>query len=62
MALKMSDIAKMAKVSRSAVSLALNNKPGISDETQKRSSKLLKKSGYTPLRKEKKVVLDGKPS
>ncbi len=62
MALKMSDIAKMAKVSRSAVSLALNNKPGISDETRKKIFKVIEESGYTPLRKRKKVVLDGKPS
>lgn len=54
MALKMSDIAKMAKVSRSAVSLALNNKPGISDETRKKIFKVIEESGYTPLRKRKK--------
>lgn len=54
MVLKMSDIAKMAKVSQSAVSLALNNKPGISDETRKKIFKVIEESGYTPLRKRKK--------
>ncbi|WP_243681731.1 LacI family DNA-binding transcriptional regulator [Lacticaseibacillus manihotivorans] len=37
MALKMSDIAKMAQVSKSAVSIAINGKEGISDETRQKN-------------------------
>lgn len=54
MALKMSDIAKKANVSRSAVSLALNGKPGISEETRKRIFQIIHEEGYKPLRKRKK--------
>ena len=35
MELKMSDIAKMAGVSKAAVSFALNGKPGVSRNTEK---------------------------
>ena len=54
MPLKMNDIAKMANVSRSAVSLALNGKSGISNETRKKIFKIIDENGYTPLRKRKK--------
>ncbi|KWU03178.1 LacI family DNA-binding transcriptional regulator [Lactobacillus crispatus] len=54
MKLKMSDIAKMANVSRSAVSLALNGKPGVSTETRKRIFEIIDEQGYKPLRKRKK--------
>lgn len=54
MTLKMSDIARMANVSRSAVSLALNGKPGVSKETRKKIFKIIDKKGYKPLRKRKK--------
>lgn len=54
MVLKMSDIAKMANVSRAAVSLALNGKPGVSAATRKRIFKIIDKEGYKPLRKRKK--------
>ncbi len=37
MALKIKDIAKKAGVSITAVSFALNNKEGISDETRKKN-------------------------
>ncbi len=54
MPLKMNDIAKRANVSRSAVSLALNGKSGISNETRKKIFKIIDENGYTPLRKRKK--------
>lgn len=54
MNLKMNDIARMANVSRSAVSLALNGKPGVSDETRKKIFEIIDKEGYKPLRKRKK--------
>lgn len=54
MNLKMSDIAKMAGVSKAAVSFALNGKPGVSDETRKKIFEVIKEQGYEPLRKHKK--------
>ena len=54
MTLKMNDIAKIAGVSRSAVSIALNGKPGISDETRKKIFNIIHENGYTPLRRRKK--------
>lgn len=54
MTLKMSDIAKMANVSRSAVSLALNGKPGVSTQTRKKIFEIIDEQGYKPLRKRKK--------
>ncbi len=52
--LKMSDIAKMAGVSKAAVSFALNGKPGVSEETRKKIFKVIKDHGYEPLRKHKR--------
>lgn len=52
--IKMSDIAAKANVSRSAVSLALNGKPGVSDETRKKIFDIIDQEGYKPLRKRKK--------
>ncbi len=54
MELKMNDIAKMAGVSKAAVSFALNGKPGVSEETRKKIFKVIKEQGYEPLRKHKK--------
>ena len=51
MALKMSDIAKMANVSKSAVSIAINGKEGISEETRQKILRIIDEQGYTPLRK-----------
>lgn len=34
--MKLEDIAKLAGVSKGAASLALNNKPGVSEETRKK--------------------------
>lgn len=42
------DIAKLAKVSPTAVSLALNNKAGVSDETRARVMTIAAEKGYRP--------------
>ena len=44
----MRDIARLAKVSISTVSVALQNKPGVSPENQERILRIAKDSGYTP--------------
>lgn len=54
MTLKMEDIARLAHVSRSSVSIALNNKPGISQEKREKIFEVINKYGYQPLRKSKK--------
>ncbi|MCC3164306.1 LacI family DNA-binding transcriptional regulator [Lactiplantibacillus pentosus] len=51
MTIKMEDIARLANVSRSAVSLALNGKEGVSEETRNRIFKVIDKYNYQPLRK-----------
>jgi DNA-binding LacI/PurR family transcriptional regulator len=43
---KMDDIARLAEVSKSAVSLALNNKPGISAETREKIIRIAEENGY----------------
>ncbi|MDC7125650.1 MAG: LacI family DNA-binding transcriptional regulator, partial [Spirochaetales bacterium] len=42
------EIAKLAGVSTSAVSIVLNNKPGVSDETREHVLNILAKNGITP--------------
>jgi transcriptional regulator with XRE-family HTH domain len=42
------DIASMANVSYQAVSLVINDKPGVSDETRKRIQKLMREVDYRP--------------
>lgn len=49
--MKITDIARLANVSKSAVSIALNNKPGISDETRKKILDIIEENNYTPKRK-----------
>src|SRR5690625_813723 len=44
--LRLKDIAKIANVSISAVSLAINGKPGISEETRDRILAIAKEHGY----------------
>ncbi|WP_317890214.1 LacI family DNA-binding transcriptional regulator [Paenibacillus sabuli] len=44
--MKIEDIAKMANVSKSAVSLAMNGKPGIGKETRARILQIAKEHGY----------------
>ncbi len=43
-----SDIAKLSNVSKSAVSIVLNNKVGVSDKTRKKVSETIKKYNYNP--------------
>lgn len=54
MTVKMDDIARLANVSKSAVSLALNGKDGVSQETRDKIFDVVNKYGYKPLRKNKK--------
>ncbi|MCL7749920.1 LacI family DNA-binding transcriptional regulator [Halalkalibacter alkaliphilus] len=63
--MKIKDIAKLANVSISAVSLALNNKPGISQEKRAKILKIVEEEGYVqkslmpinqPIQTNKKVV------
>lgn len=42
------DIAKLANVSKSAVSIVLNNKPGVSEKTRKKVLEIVKKYNYNP--------------
>ncbi|MED5099318.1 LacI family DNA-binding transcriptional regulator [Niallia sp. FSL W8-0951] len=46
--MKIDDIAQIAEVSKSAVSLALNGKPGVSQETREKILKIAKENGYNP--------------
>ena len=50
----MDDIARLANVSKSAVSLALNGKDGVSQETRDKIFDVVNKYGYKPLRKNRK--------
>lgn len=59
MTIKMSDIAKIANVSKSAVSLAINGKDGISEETRQKILKTIAEQGYVPLRKNRKNNVQG---
>jgi LacI family transcriptional regulator len=46
--MKMDDIAKLANVSKAAVSLAFSGKPGIGSETRERILQVAHEAGYTP--------------
>ncbi|MDQ0495431.1 LacI family DNA-binding transcriptional regulator [Paenibacillus brasilensis] len=46
--MKIDDIARLAGVSKSAVSLAFNNKPGVSEETKEHILKIAHEHGYRP--------------
>ncbi|WP_025675305.1 LacI family DNA-binding transcriptional regulator [Paenibacillus polymyxa] len=46
--MKIDDIAKLAGVSKSAVSLAFNNKPGVSEETKEHILRIAHEHGYRP--------------
>lgn len=45
--MNMEELAKLAGVSKGAVSLALNGKPGVSQDTRERILRLAKELGYT---------------
>lgn len=61
--MKIDDIARLANVSKSAVSLALNGKPGVSEETRKTILSIVDEYNYVPLRKiHKKNGNDNKPT
>lgn len=51
--IKLEDIAKLAGVSKAAVSLALNDKPGISEERRAEIKQIANDQNYIPLRKSK---------
>ena len=42
------DIARLAGVSQSAVSIVMNNRPGVSDQTRERVMQIIKENNYTP--------------
>ena len=48
MKLTISDIARLANVSKSAVSIVLNNKPGVSDKTREKIFEIVKKYNFYP--------------
>ena len=48
MKISMKEVAKQAGVSEATVSLALNNRPGVNPQTQKRIQELAKSMGYIP--------------
>ena len=49
------EIAALAGVSPAAVSLVINNKKGVSDETRKRILSVMEESGYSPSVRKKSV-------
>lgn len=48
--MKLEDVARLANVSKSAASLALNGKPGVSEETRALIIQIAKENNYIPLR------------
>lgn len=48
--MKIEDIAKLANVSKSAVSLAINGKPGVSEQTRQHILGIIEEHNYVPLR------------
>src|SRR5690625_809638 len=59
MKMRIEDIAKLANVSKSAVSLALNGKPGVSQETRDLIIKIASDNNYVPLRSVRKKSVSG---
>ena len=56
--MKLEDVARLAKVSKSAASLALNGKPGVSEETRNYILKIAEDHNYVPMRKHVKQEED----
>ena len=50
--MKMEDIAKLANVSKAAVSLAFSGKPGIGPDTRERILQVAYEAGYSPKNRE----------
>lgn len=46
--MKIDDIARLAGVSKAAVSLAMNNKAGVSEKTRRHILEISRANGYTP--------------
>ena len=51
------EISKLAKVSQSAVSLALNNRPGVSEETRNLILDIAEKYGYNRKNNNRKKIV-----
>lgn len=54
--MKLEDIARLANVSKSAVSLALNGKAGVSEETRLHILQIVEENNYVPLRNTNKKM------
>lgn len=54
--MKIDDIARLAGVSKTAVSLAFNNKPGISQQTKDHILKTASQYGYKPRSVKKEMI------
>lgn len=52
--MNMNDIAQLANVSKAAVSIALNDRPGVSAETKERILRIAKENNYTPTHRSRK--------
>ncbi|MBO5273332.1 MAG: LacI family DNA-binding transcriptional regulator [Clostridia bacterium] len=52
------DIAKLAGVSASAVSIVLNDRPGVSDATRSHIKKIIRSNNYTPNLNSRKLILN----
>lgn len=59
--MRIEEIALRARVSKSAVSLALNGKPGVSDETRERILTIAREVGYVPKSMQRAEQLYGSP-
>ncbi|MFV0380765.1 MAG: LacI family DNA-binding transcriptional regulator [Breznakia sp.] len=59
--MKIDDIARLANISKSAVSLALNGKPGVSETTRQKVLEIVEEYNYIPLRNHnKKMITENK--
>lgn len=54
--MKMDELARLAHVSKTAVSLALNNRPGVSAATREKVLALAKKNNYVPAHRSRKMT------
>lgn len=52
------EIARLAKVSPTAVSFVLNNRKGVSDETRKKVKRLVEQLGYTPNPSSRRLIFN----